>query len=203
MNRKPHTVTSPRALLLGAAVLMGALLGVPGQALAGNGPRPGNTAPEFSLKALDGAQVSLSQLRQHGHVLLVFWAAECVYCYSHIKDFNALHARYQGKGLTVAAINIAGEYDVQVAEYVQDNQLKYRVLSDRLKNIDTAETYGVVGTRPHHPRHKHYVVSAIMFNVSLAFPFSHVASLLNLPVLKEAIYTPLADTAEPLLVSPP
>lgn len=106
----------------------------------------GDTAPGFTLKTLNGNKVSLDELRQKGHVLLVFWAVECVYCYAHIKDFNALHEKYHDKGLTVAAINVAGEYDVEVAEYVKDNKLKYLVLSDRLNNIDAAEAYHVVGT---------------------------------------------------------
>ena len=105
-----------------------------------------DTAPGFTVKSLSGDKVSLASLSKKGHVLLVFWAVECVYCYSHIKDFNALHEKYNDKGLTIAAINVAGEYDVEVAEYVKDNSLKYLVLSDRLNNIDVAEAYHVVGT---------------------------------------------------------
>lgn len=106
----------------------------------------GDTAPGFTLKTLKGNKVSLDNLRKNGPVLLVFWAVECVYCYSHISDFNALHDQYHDKGLTVAAINVAGEYDPEVAEYVKDNQLRYLVLSDRLNNIDVANAYHVVGT---------------------------------------------------------
>lgn len=115
-------------------------------ARAAIGYHVGDTAPGFTLKTLTGKKVSLDSLRQKGSVLLVFWATECVYCYSHISDFNALHDKYHNKGLTVAAINVAGEYDVEVSEYVKDNQLKYLVLSDRLNNIDVANAYHVVGT---------------------------------------------------------
>ena len=105
----------------------------------------GDTAKDFSLKTLSGKKVSLSQLRQQGHVLLMFWGAECVYCYGHIEGLNALHEKYHGKGLTVAAINIAGEYNPEIAEYVKDNNLKYLVLSDRLNNLDVAEALHVIG----------------------------------------------------------
>lgn len=105
----------------------------------------GETGPDFTLKTLAGEKFSLTQLRKKGHVLLVFWGVECVYCYSHIKDLNALHEKYHDNGLTVAAINIAGEYDPEVAEYVKDNELKYLVLSDRLNNLDVASAYHVVG----------------------------------------------------------
>ena len=105
----------------------------------------GNTAPDFSLKALDGKTYSLTSLRKKGHVLLVFWAVECVYCFAHIKQFNQVHEDFKDK-LTVAAINVAGEYKSEVTEYVNDNGLKYLVLSERLKNLDVSESYRVLGT---------------------------------------------------------
>lgn len=115
------------------------------QAHARVGYKVGNTAPEFQLKSLDGKLYSLSQLRKNSHVMLVFWAVECVYCYAHIKEFNRAYDQYQGK-LNIAAINVAGEYPLEVAEYVKDNGLKYLVLSERLKNLDVAEKYRVLGT---------------------------------------------------------
>ncbi|MDZ7661708.1 TlpA disulfide reductase family protein [Thiohalophilus sp.] len=113
---------------------------------AETGHRVGQTAPGFELTSLEGDKVSLDSLTQQGHVLLVFWATECVYCYAHISDFNALHDQYHDRGLTVAAINIAGEYAQEVREYAQSNGLKYLVLADRLDNLDVAEDYHVVGT---------------------------------------------------------
>lgn len=109
------------------------------------GYKVGNTAPEFKLKALDGKAYSLTGLRKKGHVFLVFWAVECVYCYAHIKEFNAAHEKFKNK-LTIAAINIGGEYSPEVAEYVKDNELKYLVLSERLNNLDVGEKYHVLGT---------------------------------------------------------
>ncbi|MDZ7804849.1 TlpA disulfide reductase family protein [Thiohalophilus sp.] len=113
---------------------------------AETGHRVGQTAPGFELTSLEGDKVSLDSLTQQGHVLLVFWATECVYCYAHISDFNALHDHYHDRGLTVAAINIAGEYAQEVREYARSNDLKYLVLADRLDNLDVAEDYHVVGT---------------------------------------------------------
>ena len=115
------------------------------QAQAAVGYKVGNTAPEFKLKTLDGTEHSLSSLRKKGHVLLVFWAAECVYCYAHIKEFNRAHEQFKDK-LTIAAINVGGEYPVEVAEYVKDNKLKYLILSERLNNLDVGESYHVLGT---------------------------------------------------------
>jgi len=113
---------------------------------AETGHKVGQTAPGFSLKKLDGGKISLDELKRKGHVMLVFWEPNCVYCFSHIKDFNALHEKYLDKGLTIAGINFLGEYDEDVAEYVKDNGVKYLMLSDRLNNIDVAEAYKVIGS---------------------------------------------------------
>lgn len=117
-----------------------------GLSYAETGHKVGQTAPGFALNSLASDRVTLNSLTAKGHVLLVFWATECVYCYAHIEDFNALHEQYHDKGLTVAAINIAGESEREVREYATDNGLKYLVLANRLDNLDVAEDYHVVGT---------------------------------------------------------
>lgn len=115
------------------------------QAQAIVGYKVGNTAPEFKLKGLDKKTYSLSKLRKKGHVLLVFLAVECVYCYAHIKEFNQAHDQFKDK-LTIAAINIGGEYSNEVIEYVKDNKLKYLILNERLNNLDVGENYHVLST---------------------------------------------------------
>ncbi len=108
--------------------------------------KQGELAPSFTLKSLDGKVVSLKSLLARGHVMLVFWETECVYCYIHIKDFNAIHNKYKNKGLTVAAINMLGESNEAIQEYVNNNKIKYLMLSDQLKGIDVANSYKVIGT---------------------------------------------------------
>lgn len=110
------------------------------------GYKVGQIAPEFKLKSLAGKTFTLASLREKGHVMLVFWAVECVYCYAHVKDFNNLHAKYNNKGLTIAAINIGAEYNDDVAEYVKDNNIKYLILSNRLDNLDAGEAYHAIVT---------------------------------------------------------
>ena len=113
---------------------------------AATGYKVGNTAPEFNLKGLDGNSYTLASLREKGHVLLLFWATECVYCYAHLPDYKKAHQEFSDKGLTVAAVNIGGEYDPEVQEYVTDNNIEYLVLSDRMNNLYMSEEYHVVGT---------------------------------------------------------
>lgn len=112
----------------------------------GAGLKPGTKAPHFKLKNLDGQTITLAGLLSKGHVMLVFWELECVYCFSHIKDFNTLQEKYRDKGLTIAGINFLGEYDDDVSAYARDNNVRYMLLANRLDNIDVAEAYKVIGS---------------------------------------------------------
>ena len=103
-------------------------------------------APDFSLRALDGEQVSLDSLQEDGHVLLLFWSLDCVYCMAHMPDYQRLYENYKDKGLSVAAINIGGEYYEDIAAYAEENQLEFLFLSNRHHNYKVAEQYAVIST---------------------------------------------------------
>ena len=108
--------------------------------------RIGQSAPDFNLKTLTGTTVNLKELTHKGPVMLVFYETQCVYCYTHIGEFNALHDKYHDKGLSIVAINYTGEYIADIKAYAKDNNLKYTVITDKLTSIDVAEDYHVVGS---------------------------------------------------------
>jgi len=108
--------------------------------------KPGQAAPGFNLKTLNGNTVTLQQLSRKGPVMLVFYETQCVYCYAHIGEFNALHDKYHLQGLSILAINYTGEYIADIKDYAKDNGLKYTVIADKLPSIDVAEAYHVVGS---------------------------------------------------------
>ena len=71
------------------------------------GERPnltGRVAQDFTLKTLDGAKISLSELRGKV-VLLDFWATWCPPCRKEMPSIEKLHQEYKDKGLVVLAIN--------------------------------------------------------------------------------------------------
>ncbi len=103
-------------------------------------------APPFELPDLEGRATRLTTLTAGGTVLLIFWTTECVYCYAHIRDLNALQERYGERGLQVVGINIGGEPRQEVALYAQENGVRYRLLADPAANLDVAEAYRVPGT---------------------------------------------------------
>jgi peroxiredoxin len=110
------------------------------------GPKVGQQAPSFELKDLDGNPVSLQQLTENGHVMLIFWSTRCHFCHAMIPDFKEINHKYKSKGLAVAAINIGYEVQEDVEAYALEFELDYMVLNDDDKKEDLAEAYQLVGT---------------------------------------------------------
>lgn len=57
--------------------------------------KPGNLAPEFTLKDLDGKNFDLSSLRGK-YVVLDFWGSWCGWCIKGIPEMKR-HMKIQGK----------------------------------------------------------------------------------------------------------
>ena len=65
----------------------------------------GNTAPAFSLKALDGNEYSLEKLLGRGPVVVGFFKISCPVCQFTFPFLQRLHERYARDGATVIGIS--------------------------------------------------------------------------------------------------
>jgi thiol-disulfide isomerase/thioredoxin len=74
-------------------------------------------APDFTLKDLDGKDVSLSQFK--GKVVLInFWATWCDPCYIEIPWLIEMQQKYGDKGFTVLGVAMDEEGKSEVAPFV-------------------------------------------------------------------------------------
>lgn len=87
---------------------------------------PGSAAPQFTLKDINGKEVSLSSFK--GKVIILdFWATWCGPCRSEIPDFIALQKEYGSKGLQMIGISVDKDKDILVKFY-KDNGMNYPVV---------------------------------------------------------------------------
>ena len=101
-------------------------------------------APAFSLKGLDGIQVSLSDLRGKP-VLLTFWATWCASCKEEIPLLEKLYVAKKDQ-LAILLIAIDGERKRTVQKIVDQNKITIPVLL--LLKEKVMDQYGVRGWVP-------------------------------------------------------
>jgi peroxiredoxin len=95
-------------------------------------PQATGPAPDFALLDLDGAAVSLKDMRGKA-VVLYFWATWCATCRAEMPKLEKLARDYSGRGLVLLGIN---DEDPQIAgEYLKENGHTLRSLVDRWKNV--------------------------------------------------------------------
>jgi cytochrome c biogenesis protein CcmG/thiol:disulfide interchange protein DsbE len=103
--------------------------------------RVGKPAPDFTLPALDGQTVALSDL-QSEPVMVNFWATWCGPCVHEMPFIQEVYEVWSEKGLVLLAVNI-GESQPQVHSFMQENRLSFLVLLDGTGEV--AERYSVRG----------------------------------------------------------
>ena len=95
----------------------------------GKGNDENYSAYDFSLQALDGNEISLSDFKGRG-VVLNFWATYCPPCEKEMPYLNNIYEKYKEKGIEVLAVN-AKEPRIIVSPFVKEKNLKFPVLLDR------------------------------------------------------------------------
>ena len=92
-------------------------------------PEVGHTAPDFTLRNLQG---NLEGLVDHKDkvIILNFWATWCAPCLEEMPAFEKLYRRYRSQDLTVLAVSIdKGDFS-KVRGFVDSNNLTFPVLMD-------------------------------------------------------------------------
>ena len=98
-------------------------------------PASSGSAPEFSLPALDGSTVHLSDFK--GKVVLIdFWSTTCDPCLAEMPHLVDLYNANKDKGLVVLAVSLDGpETRAQVSTIVHDKGMVFPVLLDEETSV--------------------------------------------------------------------
>lgn len=96
-------------------------------AIAQQNLKIGDPAPEFSTAAIDGTNLTLSQMRGKV-VLLTFWATYCPICQAELPKLNAIMESYKGKDIVF--VGVTTEKTAVVKSYLKDNPRNFAVVPD-------------------------------------------------------------------------
>ncbi|MFH1262339.1 MAG: TlpA disulfide reductase family protein [Pseudomonadota bacterium] len=84
-----------------------------------SGGTPGQCAPDFTLKTIDGREIRLSSLRGNV-VFLNFWATWCPPCATEIPAMERLAHKLEGKKFRMIAVSIDNEGNAAIRKYFQE-----------------------------------------------------------------------------------
>jgi peroxiredoxin len=106
-----------------------------GEGLIGGGPIIGQQAPDFTLKTLDGGQVTLSSFRGQP-VLINFWASWCLPCRLETPELVRAYQTHQAEGLVILGVNqTVADSMPDIKAFVAEFKMPYPVLLDEAGTV--------------------------------------------------------------------
>jgi thiol-disulfide isomerase/thioredoxin len=91
-------------------------------------PKAEIVASDFTLKSLDGRNVTLASYKG-SLVFLSFWATWCGPCKQELPSVRALYEKLKGKGLVIVAVDVMEDHTT-VSAFVKANRMTFPVLLD-------------------------------------------------------------------------
>jgi len=96
----------------------------------------GPKAPDFTLPALDGSTVRLSDHLGKGVILIDFWSTTCDPCLAEMPHLVELYKQYKDKGFTILAVSLDGpESRSLVSSVAHDKGMVFPVLLDEETSV--------------------------------------------------------------------
>lgn len=100
------------------------------------GLKPGNKVPDFTLKTLEGQQVSLKDYRGK-KVILNFWATWCPPCRKEMPDMQKVYSQSSEENVEILAVNLryTEKNTDSVTAFVDEHHVSFPVLLDTKGSI--------------------------------------------------------------------
>jgi thiol-disulfide isomerase/thioredoxin len=103
-----------------------------------DGPANGTAAPDFTLKTLDGKDVSLSSLKGKA-VMVNFWATWCEPCKIEMPWMVELQEKYRKDGFEIIGVAMDDSDNKEIAAFAKKMNVNYTILKGSEK---VADLYG-------------------------------------------------------------
>ena len=103
--------------------------------------KDGENAPNFTLKNLEGKDVSLSEFRGK-FVLINFWATWCGPCKIEMPSLESLYQKFKNKNFAMLAISNDMFGETVVKPFVEAHKLSFPILLDQ--RLKASNQFGVV-----------------------------------------------------------
>ena len=131
------------------AILVSFMLAL-GIRMARRGPHAslGQAAPDFTLRALDGKTLRLSDFRGKA-VLLNFWATWCEPCKIEMPWFIEFQKQYAAQGLQVIGVAMDDSSPAEIAKFAKEMNVNYPILTGSDSEQDSiGSAYGGIQGLP-------------------------------------------------------
>lgn len=96
-------------------------------------------APDFTLKDINGNEITLSELLNQGLVYLECWDLACVNCIAELDALLPVYDSLQNKGLQIVALSVDKPSDEsRVRAFVKSKKWPYIILLDQQQKVKKA-----------------------------------------------------------------
>jgi len=104
----------------------------------------GRDAPNFRLEQMNGAPITLSDLRGKG-VVLNFWGTWCVPCKEEMPALQKQYEALKDKGLVIVGVNIS-ESPITIEPFLKQYGISFPILLDRKSEVTKLYRIGPIPT---------------------------------------------------------